>query len=177
MAELVDCSGPWQYRVLETFEVDDQARYPGELFFFQQAWEHCDPRFTIVLSAPTEFTWEIGIRTVVCTQESFGLSVVDPAKLDRLINPEGVGVGGCFNLVPETDWRQVEMVGCSESWEFQVYEKFTVPWDGEYPGVDYFEIQAGQECDEIGLHFEPTAASWEWGDREVVCVREPAPQG
>ena len=78
MAELVDCSGPWQYRVLDTFEVDDQARYPGELFFFQQAREHCDPRFTFVLSIPTEFTWESGLRAVVCTQESFGLSVVDP---------------------------------------------------------------------------------------------------
>ena len=69
------------------------------------------------------------------------------------------------------------MVSCSESWEFQVYRVFTVPWDGEYPGVDYFEIQAGQQCDEVGLYFEPNAASWEWGDRQVVCARQPAPQG
>ena len=163
--------------MVDTFEVDDQARYPGDLFFFQQAREHCDPRFTFVLSIPIEFKWESGLRAVVCVQESFGLSVVDPAKLDRLINLEGVGVGGCFNSAPETDWRQVEVVACSESWESQVYKVFTVPWDGEYPGVDYFEIHAGQECHEPGLYFEPTPASWEWGDREVVCVREPAPQG
>ena len=46
----------------------------------------------------------LGDRTVSCLQESFGLSVVDPDKLDRLVRVNTANAGECFNEAPETGW-------------------------------------------------------------------------
>ena len=172
--ELVGCSGPWQYRVLGLAKVDDLDKYPGEGYFGQRAYESCDRRYSDYLH-PDQESWISGARTVSCLQESFGLSVVDAAKLDRLVSLRTVGLDECFNEAPETGWVQVELVECSRPWENQVSKTFTVPWDGEYPGTDYFELQAGKECEGSGYYFEPSQMEWDLGHRVVVCTRAGSP--
>ena len=170
MVELVDCSGPWQYRVLGTIEAESLTRYPGDAYFQQLAFERCDRRYSFIVP-PSEFAWEVGSRRIACLQESFGLSVVDPAKLDRLVSNDTLRPGECFNDAPETNWILVEATSCSASWDWEVTNVFDVPWDGEYPGSDYFGTQVGQQCGELDYYIGPTATTWEWGDRRVVCFR------
>ena len=169
MVELLDCSGAWEYRVVGTFEVDELERYPGEGYFYQQAVKQCDRRHSTFLN-PDEGSWSVGDRTVTCFQDSFGLSVTDPEKLDRLVNFNAVRPEDCFRWAPETEWTMVEVVSCSESWEWDVTKTFDVPWDGEFPGDGYFETQKRQECGEQDHYWSPTATSWEWGDRKVICA-------
>ena len=172
MVELVDCSGPWQYRALGTIEVEDLARYPGEAYFAQQALERCDRRYSNLFS-PLDETWSQGDRRVTCLQESFGLSVVDPEKLDRLVGVSSLHSGDCFNNAPETNWVLIELASCSAGWEWKVTNVFDVPWDGEYPGSGYFDTQVGQNCGESDYSIEPSVTTWEWGDRRVVCMSPP----
>ena len=172
MVELVDCSGPWQYRALGTIEVEDLARYPGEAYFAQQALERCDRRYSYLLF-PLDETWSLGDRRVTCLQESFGLSVVDPEKLDRLVGVSSLHSGDCFNNAPETNWVLIELASCSAGWEWKVTNVFDVPWDGEYPGSGYFDTQVGQNCGESDYSIEPSVTTWEWGDRRVVCMSPP----
>ena len=72
--EVVDCSGGWKYRVLNSFVVADSPIYPGEDHFSLLANERCDRRFTDFLH-PTSESWALRDRTVSCLQASSGLSV------------------------------------------------------------------------------------------------------
>ena len=108
-------------------------------------------------------------------KESFGLSVVDPDKLDRLVRVNTVNVGECFSEVPETGGLLVELVNCSGPWENQVVITFIVPWNGEYPGTGYFEQQARKECQDSDYYFEPSPTTWDQGDRVVVCAKASSP--
>ena len=67
--ELVDCSGEWEYRVLNSFDVADADRYPGEDFFEQRAYESCDQQYSYFLH-PSAESWGLGDRTVNCLQEN-----------------------------------------------------------------------------------------------------------
>ncbi|MCE2404609.1 MAG: hypothetical protein J4F43_05560 [Dehalococcoidia bacterium] len=66
---IVPCAGTWQYRVLNSFDVADANRYPGEDFFEQRADESCNRRHSYFLF-PTPESWEVGDRTVTCLQEN-----------------------------------------------------------------------------------------------------------
>ena len=169
---IVPCAGPWQYRVLSSFEVVDQDRYPGDAFFEQQAYERCDRRYNVFLY-PLAESWRYGDRTVSCLQASFGLSVSDPAKLDRLVRPQSLRSGDCFNQAPETDYSLVEMVSCLDNWELRVLNSFEVADSDRYPGNAFFDQQAFETCDDRHTtFFFPLSESWRLGDRMVICLQD-----
>ena len=171
LVEVVSCSGGWQYRTLNSYTVDDLDRYPGEGLFSQRAYKECDRRYTITLY-PTADSWALGDRRVNCLQEGFGLSGNDPSKLDRLVDSSRLNVEECFNEAPDTEYAMVELVDCSGEWEFQVVDRFLIPFDDAFPGDEYLEGIAGQECDDsFDFYFSPTAESWDLGDRAITCVK------
>ena len=171
LVEVVSCSGGWQYRTLNSFTVDDLDRYPGEAYFGQRAHNECDHHYTYILF-PLADSWALGDRRVTCLQESFGLSGTDPAKLNRLVDSGRLNAGECFNEAPETEYLLVELVSCSGEWESQVLGRFLVPLDGAYPGDQYFEDLANQECDtSADYYFHPFVETWSLGDRSVICVK------
>ena len=171
LVELVDCSAEWAYRTLNSFTVDDLDQYPGEDLFSQRAYDECDRHHTDY-SFPTADTWAVGHRTITCLQGSFGLSGTDPAKLDRLVDLNSLSVDECFNEAPETEYALVELVSCSDEWESQVIGQFLIPLDDAFPGEDYVEAIANQECDDsFDFYYSPIAETWSLGDRSVICVK------
>ena len=169
--ELVDCSGEWELRVLNSFDVADADRYPGEDFFGQRAHESCDRRFSYFLFPDAE-SWQLGDQTVNCLQHSFGLSVTDPGKLDRLVSGSSLGTGECYNEAPETDDLSVELVDCTGEWELRVLNSFDVADADRYPREDFFERRAYENCDRRYSYFLfPLAESWQFGHRTVNCVQ------
>ena len=170
--ELVDCSGEWELRVLNSFDVADADRYPGEDFFGQRAYASCDRRSSYML-IPLAESWGFGHRTVNCLQHSFGLSVIDPGKLDRLVDGASLSSGECYNEAPETDDLSVELVDCSSEWELRVLNSFDVADADRYPGEDFFGQLANESCDRRSSYFLfPDAESWGFGDRTVNCLQE-----
>ena len=171
MVELVDCSGEWQYRVINSFDVDDSDRYPGESFFEQRAQESCDRRYSFILFPQAE-VWSFGDRKVNCIQDSLGLSVADPAKLDRLVYTTSVGFGECFNEAPEAGGVMVELVDCSGEWQYRVLNSFDVDDSDRYPGESFFGQRARESCDRsYAMFLYPSRQSWELGDRTVTCLQ------
>ena len=169
---IVPCVGPWQYRVPNSFAVRNSNRYPGESFFDRRAYESCDRHFTHFLFPPPE-SWNLGDRTVNCLQASFGLSVADPDKLDRLVNLDSLNSGECFNEAPETGGALVELVDCSGWWEYRLVNSFEVAEAGSYPGESFFEQVATDSCHEESTGFRsPLVESWEVGSRTVICLEE-----
>ena len=84
---IVPCNEEWQYRVLNSFEIQS-SNYPSDIEFEQHVYSNCDRRYTYTL-VPTEEGWTSVLwpdRQVDCLQESFGLSLTDPGKLDRLVD-------------------------------------------------------------------------------------------
>ena len=172
LVELVDCPGEWEYRVLNSFDVAEADRYPGKDFFKQRASESCDRQYSDVLR-PTIESWGLGDRTVNCLQDSFGLSVIDPGKLDRLVSASLLGSGECYNEAPETDDLLVELVDCPGEWEYRVLNSFDVADADRYPGKDFFKQRASESCDRQYSYFlHPSAGSWGLGDRTVKCLQE-----
>ena len=170
--ELVDCSGDWEFRVLNSFDVADADRYSGEDFFGQRAYQSCDRRYSYVL-VPLAESWGFGDRTVNCLQDSYGLSVIDPGKLDRLVSATSLGSGECYNRAPETDDLSVELVDCSGDWEFRLLNSFDVADADRYPGEDFFRQRAYQSCDRRYNYFLfPDTESWEIGERTVNCLQD-----
>ena len=168
---IVPCAGTWQYRVLSSFDVADADRYPGEAFFGQRAYESCDRRSSYLLFPLTE-SWGFGYRTVNCIQHSFGLSVIDPGKLDRLVGATSLSSGECYNEAPETDDLSVELVDCSGEWEIRVLNSFDVADADRYPGEDFFGQRAYESCDRRSSHLLiPLTESWGFGDRTVNCIQ------
>ena len=170
--ELVDCSGEWELRVLNSFDVADADRYPRKDFFEQRAYASCDRRYSYML-IPDAKSWGFGDRTVNCLQHSFGLSVIDPGKLDRLAGGASLSSGECYNEAPETDDLSVELVDCSGEWELRVLNSFDVADADRYPGKDFFGQRANESCDRRSSYFLfPDAESWGFGDRTVNCLQE-----
>ena len=170
--ELVDCSGEWESRVLNSFDVPDGDRYPGENFFGRRVYESCDRRTSNVLF-PDTVSWGFGDRTVNCLQGSFGLSVIDPGKLDRLVRLTSLGSGECYNEAPETEGGSMELVDCSGEWESRVLNSFDVAGADRYPGENFFWRRASESCDRRFSYFIfPNTATWGTGDRTVSCLQE-----
>ena len=169
---IVPCIGPWQYRALNSFDVIDSGPYPGESFFRRRAHETCERRSTTLLFPLTE-SWSVGGRTVECLQKTFGLSVVDPDKLDRLVIPGSLNFGECFNEAPETGGLQVELVDCSGAWQYRALNSFDVTGIDNYPERAYFRQGALEHCDPgYAVFFFPSVENWEIGVRTVICVQE-----
>ena len=164
--ELVPCDSSWQYRVLNSFTVDGSV-FPSEIELERQAYANCDPRYTLTLF-PEEFwaDWRVS-----CLQESFGLSLTDPAKLDRLVSQYSLDPGECFSEAPETDALLVEIVSCTGVWDYRVVNIISLPEDEAFPGDSYIESRADRDCD-VGtdFYFYPTYESWAYGDRQILCV-------
>ena len=164
--ELVPCDSNWQYRVLNSFDVP-YTSYPSDIEFQRLAFTNCDPHYTLA-QFPEEVRpdWR-----VTCLQESFGLSVSDPAKLDRLVSLESLEAGQCFNDAPETDALQVEIVSCTGAWDYQVVDIVPLPEDDSFPGDVYIESRADRDCaTNTDYYFYPTYETWAIGDRQILCV-------
>ena len=169
---IVVCSGPWEYRVLGLFKVEDMDRYPGEDYFERRSYENCDRRSSYILY-PHQESWIWGDRTVSCLQKSFGLSVVDSTKLDRLVNVSSVVLGECVNEAPETNGTMVELVNCSGPWQYRVLELFEIDDQYKYPETSYFEKRAYENCDRrYSYTLYPLEESWMLGYRTVSCLQE-----
>ena len=174
---IVPCSGAWQYRVVNSFTVDNSNDYPGEDFFVRLAIERCDRRYTDFLY-PLRESWEsfwglLAHREVDCLQQSFGLSAVDPQRLDRLVGLERLNAAECYNDAPETGGLLVELVDCSGDWEYRVLSSFTVADAPSYPGEDHFDLLASEQCDRRFAYFlYPTSETWALGDRTISCIQE-----
>ena len=171
LVELLSCSADWEFRVLNTFTVERAGRFPGDDFFSALAGERCDRRSSSQF-LPTDDTWLLGDRTIICTQDSFGLSASDPAKLDRLVSTDSLMAEECFNEAPETSYILVELLSCSADWEFRVLNTFTVERAGRFPGDDFFSALAGERCDRrSSSQFLPTDDTWLLGDRTIICLQ------
>ncbi len=73
---IVPCSGDWQYRVLESFQVASAEAYPDESFFLNQVSRNCD-RGTSTFLYPLAGGWEQGDRTITCLQQAPELVISD----------------------------------------------------------------------------------------------------
>ncbi len=106
----------------------------------------------------------------------------DPVAVDRL------EVGTCFNDAADEgtlEYTDLPVVGCEEPHDNEVYHLFDVPGSAAYPGNEEIADLTGDGCFEafeayVGkpytqsnlliLPIPPSEASWEAGDREVVCA-------
>ena len=170
--DTVSCSDGYEWRVVSTFEVPRQDSYPGEDFYAKAAFDQCDPLHTDYIF-PLEEDWGQGsqIRKVICLQDSFGLSVKDPARLDRLVALNSLAINDCFKEVPQTDYLLVEKVSCTSQWDYIVRHRFEVRDMATYPGLDYLDRLAVRECPEPwDYYLYPSPESWQVGDRLVMCI-------
>ena len=67
MVELVDCAGEWELRVLNSFDVAEPGRYPGEWVFEELAHDNCDRRHGR-FRYPSKESWDSGDRTITCLE-------------------------------------------------------------------------------------------------------------
>ena len=105
----------------------------------------------------------------------------------------GCSGGNVFTLEPgtcyddpggEVNITDVSIVDCEEAHDNEVFATFDLP-DGDYPGLDRIQSEAGDGCldrfdDYVGTavaesrfrtsFLRPTPESWDGGDREIVCV-------
>ena len=170
--DTVSCDGEYEWRVVGRFETPERKSYPGEDFYTKQAQQRCDPRATDFLY-PLEEDWARAgrDRTVICIQNSFGLSVKNPAKLDRLVAVLSLDINDCYKDAPETDYLLVEHVGCTSRYDYIVRHRFEVHELSFYPALDYLDMLAAQECPEPWDYFYyPDPETWGLGDRTVICV-------
>ncbi len=86
---IVPCSGDWQYRVLNSFQVPDAEVLPDKSFFHDQVAENCDRRTSFNLF-PTAESWEQGHRTVNCLQHAADVVVANLLEAAEL-NAEDLG--------------------------------------------------------------------------------------
>ena len=171
-AVIVACTGTWQYRALSSFDVADADRYPGESYFRQRARESCDRRYSHILF-PNDESWYLGHRTVNCLQDNFGLTVVDPAKLNRLVDFTSLRFGECFNEASEAGDAMVELVDCSGAWDLRVLNSFDLAETASYLGEHIFEERAEENCDRRYDRFRyPSREAWESGDRTITCLQK-----
>lgn len=166
--ELVECSGPWEARVLSSFVIDLESPYPGEDYFMSQWREQCDRRSTLPIY-PLPESWALGDRTVNCLQERFGQA--EPS--DSVVLHSRVNTGECFNDVLASEGIAVELVPCTNAnWTRRVLNTFDVPVGGPYPGESYFAQQAEARCN---LRYEyyvyPIPETWAYGDRSILCLQ------
>jgi len=93
-----------------------------------------------------------------------------------------VAVGDCFNDDSASEISDIPAVPCSEPHDNEIYHLFDLPGD-EFPTDIDTQAEAGcyeQFAPFIGVEYDvstdidyfiiqPTAETWEVGDREVIC--------
>ncbi len=115
-----------------------------------------------------------------------GNTTTSPAGEPVAVNR--VEVGTCFNDAGDSgafDYTDFAVVDCDEPHDNEVYHLFDAPGSDEYPGneaiaevtrdgcLSAFEAYIGKPYTESVfaiLPIPPSEASWESGDREVVCA-------
>ena len=70
LAEVVSCSGKWEYRVTNRFDIARTGSFPGDDFIDQEAYERCEEPYDFYLPPNLE-SWELSDRTVLCIEEGF----------------------------------------------------------------------------------------------------------
>ena len=131
----------------------------------------CDRRYTNIL-VPNKDSWLLGDRNVTCVQESFGLATTNPEKLDRLVATDRVEIGECLNSAPETSDLLVEIVSCADEWERRILGNYTLGDAAQFPGDDYIDAKAQEQCDRrYRFIMSPSAETWLIGDRTLVCLQ------
>ena len=69
----------------------------------------------------------------------------------------------------------VTIVPCSDTWQYRVTAILDVAGADQYPGKDVLGEEAVRMCgSDIAYYLYPTPESWDLGDREIVCLEEPA---
>ena len=170
--EIVECSGSWDYRVLNFFEVEVRGDFPGTDYFLGQASENCDRRWSNILF-PAEDSWKLRDRTIRCIQSSYGLESSEREKLDSFVGVDTLVVGECANSAPETDFALVELVNCDDDWEFRFINFFNVPGTDTFPGDEYVNNMARLNCDrKSDFNLLPTLETWPQGNRKIVCLQD-----
>ena len=171
----VPCDQEWTHRVVSSFETTDPGYYPTSDQFQKQFFLHCSPRHTFALY-PLQPAWIAGDRKVTCLQNSFGLSLTDPDKLDRMVGPPSLTPSDCFNRAPESAHVQVEIVDCSTRWHFRVLNTFQATNSTEYPGELRLWQESVQYCDRrttVPIHPDPL--TWSLDYRKIHCLQENQP--
>jgi hypothetical protein len=94
-----------------------------------------------------------------------------------------IGVGDCMGGdAPQGNVTSVEAVPCDQPHDSEIYHSYTIPGD-EFPGdmstitqeqcLPAFQQFIGMAYEQSAIEvttLEPTAESWEQGDRELLCV-------
>ena len=84
--------------------------------------------------------------------------------------------GDCIknSIGDDSEFEAVETVPCSGPWKYAVLNSFvTNQPDGDFPGMDAFDIEFQTRCDRGStIFFHPTLESWKIGDRTVNCLIE-----
>lgn len=171
----VPCDREWQYRVVGSVLVSGDT-YPTLLEFRRLGFANCDRRSSFFMH-PGQEAWsalEPSDRRIECLQHSFGLSLTDPGKLDRMVSDSSLQPGECFNDVPESGFRQVELVSCLGNWDFRVVESIALPSDTPYPSESYLKARADLDCNVTTDNFIfPSAQTWDEGNRNIICLTRP----
>jgi len=174
---MVPCSTNWQARVLGKFDVDvdvDVGKdYPTDDHFLQEALAKCD-RHTSFPLFPTEYSWVLGdYKTVLCIQSSFGLAPADREILNRIVDPLTMKEGECFNETTEFT-EYIELVPCSDTWQFKVMKEVHLDLEGQYPGESYFEQQYLERCDpSTDFYIMPLPEDWSINYKTLLCINQP----
>ena len=167
----VSCDQEWSHRMLGSFEVIYHGAHPGHNYIAKQALQQCDPNYTLLLR-PNEQGWQLGDRQVQCLQESYGLSLSNPDKLDRLVGTTLIQNGQCFSDAPETSGGQMEVVECSDHWEMRILNTIQIPDSEEYPGRQEITRQTAADCDRrYTSNTYPTPDTWAQGSRTIKCIQ------
>ena len=170
-AAKVPCESQWTHRVVSLFDATDPGYYPSTEDITRQALLNCAPSTTIN-SFPLKPSWDAGKRTIVCLQDSFGLSLSDPSKLDRMVRVATLDPSHCFNEAPESSYIQVELVDCSGYWQFRVLHTFETTHFTAYPGENLLYQESTRKCDrKTTVPYIPDQDSWEIGYRTTHCAQ------
>ena len=98
--------------------------------------------------------------------------------------------GDCVNWPDSADGvSSFESVACDVAHDAEIYELFDIAETDEFPGTTIVESEAEQGCLDafepfIGIDYQqsqwfftflaPSEGTWDAGDREVICLVEPA---
>ncbi|MDA1228982.1 MAG: septum formation family protein [Chloroflexi bacterium] len=168
--EVVSCRGEWEFKVLDILIIESDIGFPTDADFSKLIFNKCDRRYTTTFS-PTRDSWSIGDNEILCVQESFGLSELNPNRLDRLVDTASLMAGECF--VKDLAMVNVEIVSCFGDWEQKVLSSFKIDLEGEYPGEDYIFGLGDDRCEpSANIILQPSNESWQFGDRTIFCLQK-----
>ena len=114
-----------------------------------------------------------------------GCSIITQALNGGESDVFSIKVGDCLNDGGvDGEVSEVPTVDCAEPHDSEAYKSIIME-DGDYPGEDAVLSQADTDCnaaftDFVGVTYDesvltfayyyPTEASWEQGDREILCL-------